>query len=261
MHLRSSLRRAPDTETTLDPDVDPDNVVPISGTRRRRVERAQSSTEDATPAPPPAPIEDAELVRRARAGNPRAAAQIWDRYSVLVRALLRRSLGSQDVDDLAQEVFLRLFPALAQMRDPSALRSFLIGIALRVAGTELRRRRFRWWLRLTPDGDLDMHAAPGRDDAESSEALQHLYAILDKLGTHARLVFVLRHIEEMELSQVAEALGISLATTKRHLSRASARVHAMVERDPALAAYVQRSTEPDVSQRPAAERGVVPARA
>jgi RNA polymerase sigma-70 factor (ECF subfamily) len=237
MQLRSRLAESPrsdsdDVPTRTPLPADPDNVVPISGVRRRS-EPSPARGGGCT---------DAELVRRALLGQPRAASEIWDRYAVLVRSLLRRTLGSQDVDDLAQEVFLRLFPALPQLRDPNALRSFLIGITLRVTGTELRRRRFRWWLRLTPDGDLDLHAAPGRDDAESSEALAHLYAILDKLGTHARMVFVLRHIEEMELAQVADTLGISLATTKRHLFRATARVHAMVERDPALAAYVRRSS-------------------
>jgi RNA polymerase sigma-70 factor (ECF subfamily) len=182
---------------------------------------------------------DAQLVSWAVAGDSDAATAIWSRYIVLVRTILRRSLGTQDVDDISQEVFMGLYRSLADLRDANSLRSFIIGITLRVAGTELRRRRARAWLRLTPTGSLAEYDLPACDDPEAKRALNRLYAILDQLGTRARLAFVLRHIEGMELTEVAEALGISLATTKRQLARASARVFAMVERDPALSDYIR----------------------
>src|SRR5207247_9687805 len=76
------------------------------------------------------PAEDATLVERAVAGSERAATEIWHRYHGLVRALLRRSIGRDDVDDSVQEVFIRLFPALSHLRQASSLRSFIIGITL-----------------------------------------------------------------------------------------------------------------------------------
>jgi RNA polymerase sigma-70 factor, ECF subfamily len=182
---------------------------------------------------------DAQLVAAALGGHTGAAAKIWERYVVLVRGILRRSLGAHDVEDHTQDVFMRLFDSLPQLRDPTALKSFVFGIALRVAGTELRRRRMQWWLRLTPTGAPADCQLACHDDPEAKVALGRLYAILDQLGTRARLAFVLRYIEGMELTEVAAALNISLATTKRQLARAASRVFAMVERDPALAEYVQ----------------------
>jgi RNA polymerase sigma-70 factor (ECF subfamily) len=154
-----------------------------------------------------------------------------------VRSKLHRWIGAHDLDDHVQEVFSRLFEQLPRLRQPSALRSFLIGITLRVACTELRRRR-RWRLRLTATGDLPDLAERGVDDGTAREALSRFEAILGRLAPRTRRVFVLRHVEKLELVDVAAAMDISLATAKRHLARASVRVFAMVEREPALVDYL-----------------------
>jgi RNA polymerase sigma-70 factor (ECF subfamily) len=183
-----------------------------------------------------AEVDDAALVREALAGNTRAHGAIWRRYGSLVRSKLGRSLGTQDVEDQVQEVFLRLFEYLEQLRDPNALRSFIIGITLRTAGTELRRRRCRWWLNLTATGELP---EPGSvDDGETRQVVARLLEIVGQLAPQSSRVFELRYIEERELTEVAEAMSISLATAKRYLARASARVFAISEREPALAAYL-----------------------
>jgi RNA polymerase sigma-70 factor (ECF subfamily) len=185
--------------------------------------------------------DDAALVRAAWRGDRRAHVAIWRKYTVLVRSKIGRSVGGQDVEDHVQEVFLRLFEYLGQLRDPAALRSFIIGITLRVAGTELRRRRCRWWLSLTPTGELPDPQPWGDDGSDTREVLGRLLAILGKLTPHSSRVFELRYIEEKELADVAKTMNISLATAKRHLARASARVFAMAEREPALAGFVHGS--------------------
>src|SRR4051794_5471252 len=144
---------------------------------------------------PTARAEDAVLVLAAARGDERAAEAIWDRFSPLVRGMVRRALGPQgDVADLVQESFLQLFRLIPELRDPESLRSFLIGITLRVVGSELRRRRVRRWLHLTESGSLPETAGLEEDD-EAREALRRLYAALDRLGDADRLIFVLRHIE------------------------------------------------------------------
>jgi RNA polymerase sigma-70 factor (ECF subfamily) len=187
---------------------------------------------------PRAETTDAELVSRAIEGDGEAAAAIWSRYIVLVRTILRRGLGTNDVDDISQEVFINLYRSLADLRDCKSLRSFIIGITLHLAGTELRRRRARAWLRLTPTGSLSDYDVPACDDPEARRALGRLYRILDQLGTRARLAFILRYIQGMELTEVADALRISLATAKRQLARASSRVFTLVKGDAALTEYL-----------------------
>jgi RNA polymerase sigma-70 factor (ECF subfamily) len=186
-------------------------------------------------------LDDAALVHATRAGDPRAADAIWTRYAPLVRSKLGRSVGTQDVEDQVQEVFLRLFEYLGQLRDPSALRSFLIGITLRIAGTELRRRRCRWWLTLTATGELPEPAA--FEDAETRLVVRRLFDILGKLTPESGRIFELRYVEGKELAEVAAAMHVSLATAKRYLARIWARVEAMAEREPLLAGYLRANVE------------------
>ena len=191
----------------------------------------------------PRPVDDAELAAAAVAGVPGSAARIWDAYAGLVRGILGRSLGpSEEVADLVQEVFLRFFRELKRLRDPAAMRSFLIGITLRVLGTELRKRRVRRWLRLTDTGTLP--DLPAERSPDSRHALARLYRILDGLDDRGRMAFTLRHFEGYELAEIALAMGCSLATTKRHLARAQERVHAVVKREPIFLPYLQGDAPP-----------------
>jgi RNA polymerase sigma-70 factor (ECF subfamily) len=183
---------------------------------------------------------DAELVSSALEGDSSAAAAFWSRYIVLVRALLRGGLGTNDVDDISQEVFINVYKSLADLRNCNSLRRFIIAITLNLASTELRRRRARDWLRLTRTGSLSEFDVPACDDPEAREALRRLYAILDQLGTRARLAFILRYVEGMGLRDVAGGLDISLATAKRLLGRASARVFTLVQGDSELSEYLHR---------------------
>jgi RNA polymerase sigma-70 factor (ECF subfamily) len=185
--------------------------------------------------------DDATLARALAAGDEAAATAVWERHAPLVRSVLRRSLGPyDDVEDGVQEVFLRFFRQVGELRDPGALRSFLIGIAMHVAVSALRRRRVRRWLRLTDTGVVPDPPAEEREGGdEAREAMRRLYAILDRLDDAGRLTFVLRYIEGLELAQVAEALSVSLATTKRRLAKVTARVLAMIERDPVLPEYAR----------------------
>jgi RNA polymerase sigma-70 factor (ECF subfamily) len=151
---------------------------------------------------------------------------------------MRHAIGERDVDDHVQEVFLALYENLSRLRDPAALRAFILGIARCVAGTELRRRNSRWWLTLTLTGDLPELHASGGADTEAREILRSLYAVVGKLGPEGGRVFQLRYVENRELKQVAKAMNTSLTTTKRRLARASIRFLAMAEQEPLLARFL-----------------------
>lgn len=182
--------------------------------------------------------DDAALARAAAQGHPGAAPIIWRRFSPLVRRLLRRMLGpGSEVDDRVQDTFLRFFRVAKDLRDPSMLTSFIVGIAVRVARAELRRRRLRRWLQLSPSGALPEVAGNSPDPA-SRAALVRLYEILDQVDDRSRTLFVLRFIEGLELTDISATLGCSLATTKRHLARATHRILTSAQRDPALSAYL-----------------------
>jgi RNA polymerase sigma-70 factor (ECF subfamily) len=185
---------------------------------------------------------DAELALAACKGDAHAATLIWRRYAAKVRSKVRGWMGFGDVEDVVQEVFFRLFAQLPRIREPSALRGFLIGIAFRVAFSELRLRR-RSPVSLSPTGELPERCDAFGDRESEWEALWRFAAILGALSLPMQRVFVLRHIEKLELADVAAAMGISLATVKRHLERATGQLVAMAEGEQALADYIQDVTQ------------------
>src|SRR6185436_6154918 len=184
------------------------------------------------------PATDAELIAAFLRDEEWGAAGLWDRFAPLVRRILFRALGpGQDVEDLVQEVFIRLYRKLPGLREPEACKGFVVTIATRVLQSELRSRWLRRWLGLSDDGAVPERAADGAD-LEARDALDRFYRLLDRLGTQERTVFVLRHIEGLELTEVAQAAGVSLATVKRWLPRITRRLHAQAARDPVLQAYL-----------------------
>ncbi|MBL8743407.1 MAG: sigma-70 family RNA polymerase sigma factor [Myxococcales bacterium] len=186
----------------------------------------------------------AELVDALLSGEPEAENVLWDRYSTSVRAVLRRALGPRvEVEDALQEVFIRFFRALPGLREPSALGSFLTGIAVRVARGVLRKRRIKSWFRLTDDGELPELVEQDPAAERARRAVARLYVILDGLDDESRLLFVLRHIEELEIAEVAACLEISVATVKRRLARVTPVVFACARKDADLAAFMPSDNE------------------
>lgn len=181
---------------------------------------------------------DAALVLAGRAGDVSAQRDIWLRYAPLVGRFLRRALGPDaDAEDLLQDVFLKVFERLDDVRDPEALRSFLFAVAMNAIRYELRRRRAR---RLLSFEWARPERTPRSEPAPSPArlAMRRVYEILDRLGASEREVFVLRHLEGWELTEIAAQVGLSLATVKRRLSAAGQRVFAQAERDPFLIDYL-----------------------
>jgi RNA polymerase sigma-70 factor (ECF subfamily) len=182
--------------------------------------------------------DETELVRALMARDGRAAEEAWAHFLPMVSRFLRRYFGPAcDGQDLCQEVFLRFFNRIAELRDPAAVRGFLISICLGVARNELRRKRVRRWLGLTTSGDLP-EIAVAASDVEAREATHHLYAVLERVSAEDRSLFLTRYVEKMEIMDIAAAHGLSFGTAKRRLARATRRVSAKMRRDPVLADYV-----------------------
>ena len=182
--------------------------------------------------------EDADLARALIARDPKAPRTLWRRFAPMVFRMLRRALGpGHDVEDLAQEVFLCVFEKVPTLREPKALKAFVISITVLTTRSELRRLWVRRWIRLSGKGDATQKAVVHLD-TDAREALGRFYQVLDRINAQDRTLFVLRFMEGLGLLEVAAAAGMSLATTKRRLARAWAKVILLVERDPVLSQYL-----------------------
>ncbi|HEY8926899.1 MAG TPA: sigma-70 family RNA polymerase sigma factor [Polyangia bacterium] len=187
---------------------------------------------------------DAELVAGLRADQAWARREIWVRYSGRVRRYLARALGrpSHDVEDLTQEVFLRLFVRRGAIRQPEALREFTMAVASHVLKWNLRSRWVRRKVRLSDDGELPEMAADRGSEEEAHDALRRCRVILDGLGARERVAFVLRFMEEMTMEEVAATMRVSLSSAKRLVNRATAAVAERVGSDADLRRYFASGT-------------------
>lgn len=158
--------------------------------------------------------EDAELVRAFLAGEPAAGMEIYSLYSVDAERMLVRLLGyAPERTDLLHDVFVRVFEGMATLRDPGVLRSWICGIAVRRAQEHIRGKR-------RVHATLDEREPAWTGDPEVSLTMRRVYGLLDRMDADDRAAFVLRRIEGMELQEVADACGASLATIKRRVARA-----------------------------------------
>jgi RNA polymerase sigma-70 factor (ECF subfamily) len=188
--------------------------------------------------------DDGTLAAEALAGKPWAQREVWHRYASMVYRLLRGSLNSRhDHDDLVQEVFLRVFRRLHTLENHAALRSFVYSVAVRVLSEEIRHfyviQRARDNLMMI----ADTSPRPG-PDFESRDTLLRIQRILDGLKDKHRAVFVLRHVEGMDLREIADGLDISLATVKRYLLKAQDAIEHAAVHDEGLRVSLAGIMEP-----------------
>jgi RNA polymerase sigma-70 factor (ECF subfamily) len=184
---------------------------------------------------------DRAIVAGLRAGQSAAGAAVYDRYHLHVRRVLVRVLGpDSELGDLLQDVFVAAIDGIERLEDPDAIRGWLTGIAVYVARGEIRRRARARWFPLFARDELPEVEAPLSSE-ETGEAVRTTYRILGKLAADERVAFALRFIDGMELVEVADACGVSLATVKRTLARAQKKFGAIAKTYPELHDWLERS--------------------
>lgn len=183
--------------------------------------------------------DDVALVQGLLADNPGAKVALFNRYASDVERLVTHLIGlDRELADILQEVFVQALASIRKLRDPAALKPWLMRIAAHCARRTLRSRTRRAWLRFFVDADEEARTEPVTPgiDPEARETLRAVYAVLKGMPADDRIAFALRYIDGMELTEVAAACSVSLATVKRRLRRSeerflkSARSHALLER-------------------------------
>lgn len=184
------------------------------------------------------PPNETALVRGLVDGEEWAAVALWSRFGRTVFRIAERGLGSShEAEDLTQDVFVALFRKIGTLRDPNALRSFVVSVTIRLLKWRLRRKRVRQWIHLTPRGELPELPVQGVD---SEQALRCFYRLLGELSVDDQMVFVLRRVDGMPLAEVAMATSLSLATVKRRLVRIDADLARRMEGEPVLVAFLRK---------------------
>ena len=182
------------------------------------------------------------LVAALRQGKPWAQAALFEQHVGDVRRVLARVMGVDfELPDLVQDVFLRAFESIERLNDPTSVKSWLMSIAVNTARERIRKRQRQRWLRFMGAEELPEVQCSAVDPV-SQEALRATYAILDRLHPDERIAFALRFIDGMELTDVATACGVSLATIKRRLSKAGKRFRDLAWEHPVLREWLEGGT-------------------
>lgn len=172
--------------------------------------------------------QDNVFIVLARGGDTRAFAEIVRRHQDRVFSFILRLIGTRDeAMDLTQEVFMKAWQALPTWHAQAHFSTWLLQIARNLSIDTLRRRQVVQFAPL--DDELDIpDTAPGPEacyaarqrDAQLAQALQRLPA-------EQREILLLREVEDLTYTDIAQTLGIAAGTVKSRLARARA---ALLER-------------------------------
>lgn len=163
--------------------------------------------------------DDATLAGRLSKGDQTAAEELVNRYYERIYLFLRAvGHNRQTSEDLVQETFLRAWHHIGQLRNGKALNGWLFRIASNVSKLHHRRGRDRAGV------DLDSiepqtGGASGPDGAGEREQMGRLHEAVARLPWKLRQAIVLHYMEQLTISEAADAAGIRPGTLKSRLNR------------------------------------------
>lgn len=164
-------------------------------------------------------LDDAVLAGRSSDGDVRAFEVLIRRYTPLLRAYARRTLGSTDeLDDVVQETFITAWDRLDRLEDRSKVKSWLMRILSRKCIDRIRARRFH-------DDVTEIEVEAPSDDAPErvAEARSREDAVetaLAELPEAQRRCWLMKEVLEYSYDQIAEELDLPVSTVRGLLSRA-----------------------------------------
>jgi RNA polymerase sigma-70 factor (ECF subfamily) len=173
--------------------------------------------------------EDKDLIERCLRGDERAFEDLLCRYRNSVFSICLRMVRNwSSAEDIAQEVFIKVFSALDRYDPSYQFSSWLNRITSNLCIDFLRREKDRTISLDQPIGGEDddlliqiptSTAGPDRE-AESKEMMVVLEEALNSLPEHYRIIVILRHQEQLSYEEISDTLGIPLGTVKARIHRA-----------------------------------------
>ena len=175
---------------------------------------------------------DSDLVARAAAGDGAAFHALVERHRAMVYRLAYQFAGNHhDAEDIAQDVFIKVYRSLDRFRYDAHLTSWLYRIVMNACIDHKRRHAPAGWAPFTEDAELRMantpEEGPGPEEtAYGGQIGEVLESEIARLPPGQRLVFTMRHHEGLKLGEIADALGLAEGTVKRQLHAAVHRLRA-----------------------------------
>lgn len=182
-------------------------------------------TDESTAVDPSGVLAEAELLEACRAGKATALNELVRRYHSAVLRVCVSLIGSRDVDDLVQDIFIKILRRIDTFAGRSALFTWIYEITINQCRDELRRRKRRRWFSLQslPTETLESLKA---DEVLASERLEaeelhgHLRVALNQLEPKYRELVVLRDLEGLSYEEIAKIQKVDEKLVKSRLYQA-----------------------------------------
>jgi len=180
-------------------------------------------------------LDDAALMAGAARGDIAAFEQLVERHQALVIGTVGRMLGNNsDVEDVAQQVFVRVWKSAGRYRPTAKFTTWLLTITRNLVFNEARRRKRH------PGDLLDVHEgeealvdSAGRIPDEQlleAELQREIDRAIFALPEKQRMAVVLRRYEDKSYEEIGAVLGLSIAAVKSLLFRARTELRAALNR-------------------------------
>ena len=181
---------------------------------------------------PVADISDEDLVRQFHDGNEDAFRLLVERNQDKVRSIILYTLNRNDVvDDIAQDVFIKVYKGLDNFRFDSKFYTWLYRITVNKCRDELRKRRWKRFIPLNhSSGNEEPKNVTGLTTEQNHNDFKDaVHAALQKLPAKYREIIVLKDIEDYSYEEIAEILECRMGTVKSRLSRARVELRKILE--------------------------------
>jgi len=175
---------------------------------------------------------DFELIEQARSGDDGAFNQVVQAYRKRILGTIARLIGRpEDVEDVGQEVFLRLYYSLDQLRTAEVFEPWLYRLTVNAAYDYLRRQRRRQESRMSDLSEqqvmmADALAGEKRNTEEKrrTKVRELVQALLGKISEEDRILLTLKEVEGLSLKELEKVYKVNENALKVRLFRARQRV-------------------------------------
>jgi RNA polymerase sigma factor (sigma-70 family) len=168
---------------------------------------------------------DVDLIERTLDGDGSAFGMIVDRFQRKIYRIVRSAVRDEmEADAITQDTFIQAYTHLASFERRSELETWLTRIAINRCHDHLRKRKFLSLFTRTEDGEEMIEPADTRPDPEREMMSAQLRVAIRRaeslLSAQQKLIFRLRHYEDLSLEAIAQHLGLRSGTVRAHLFRA-----------------------------------------
>jgi RNA polymerase sigma-70 factor, ECF subfamily len=171
--------------------------------------------------------EEKKIIERVQSGDRLAFKQIVESYKKMVYFMAYDLTGNkQDAEDLSQVVFIKMYNSISKFRGEAKLSTWLRKITVNVY-LDMKRSKLYKSQKMQnsiDEKEFEINISHSQSNAENKTDMnilnKHIESSLHQLSPKEKTIFIMRHYQEMKLSEISDSMNIAVGTVKSLLFRA-----------------------------------------